>query len=471
MAAKKILIIDDDNLTSAMMEEILRSRGYSTRRAENGKEGVTAAEKWIPHLILLDIVMPGMEGREVCEAIRKMKLPVRPSIVIISSRGDKKTVADALSKGADDFIVKPVDEMELMARVNAQMRIVEFHEETEEARRNLEIILSISSSIGKTLDSSEILDIIVKKVAGVVGAVRCSIVLLKGENTGYVLTSHEDPNIRNLKIDLNRYPEILEVARTKTPLALEDMMNHPLMQGVREWIKGLEYMSVLVVPIVFNEEVLGTLFLRARRKDTGFTGKEIEFCQIIANSSYHALKNAKLFEDAEKEKERLGEISVKDSLTSLYNHNFFYTRLEEEFERAVRYGSPISLIMMDIDDFKRINDSYGHRVGDSVLKELSAVIQKNVRKIDTVARYGGEEFAIILPQTSLKGAFEEAERIRKLLLCYCYSGLASERITMSIGVASYPDGGINNAGDIVNLADKALYEAKSAGKNCVKMRA
>jgi len=99
------------------------------------------------------------------------------------------------------------------------------------------------------------------------------------------------------------------------------------------------------------------------------------------------------------------------------------------------------------------------------------VIQKNVRKIDTVARYGGEEFAIILPQTSLKGAFEEAERIRKLLLCYCYSGLASERITMSIGVASYPDGGINNAGDIVNLADKALYEAKSAGKNCVKMRA
>ncbi|MBE9532082.1 MAG: GGDEF domain-containing protein, partial [Proteobacteria bacterium] len=179
------------------------------------------------------------------------------------------------------------------------------------------------------------------------------------------------------------------------------------------------------------------MFLRARRKNRGFTAKEMEFCQIVANASYHAFKNAKLFEQISDEKEDLRHLAITDQLTMLFNHSFFYIRLEEEFERAVRYDSPLSLILMDVDDFKRINDSYGHRIGDMVLRETAAVIKNSVRKIDVVARYGGEEIAVLLPQTSLGGAVGEAERIRINIENMNYGDDLDEVITVSLGVATY----------------------------------
>ncbi|MBI5454690.1 MAG: sensor domain-containing diguanylate cyclase, partial [Deltaproteobacteria bacterium] len=247
------------------------------------------------------------------------------------------------------------------------------------------------------------------------------------------------------------------------------VLNHPLMAGVKNRIADLKDMSILIVPIVFNDEVLGTLFLRTRKKENGFSQKEIDFCRIVANSSFHALRNARLFEKVTKEKEYLKEIAVKDQLTSLYNHNFFYSRLEEEFERAVRYETPLSLIMLDIDNFKQINDTFGHRVGDVVLREIAAMVKRGVRKTDIVARYGGEEFAVILPHTLLKGAVDEAERLREIVESHAYAGLVSNKITVSIGVASYPQKGAMNSGDLVNYADDALYKAKWSGKNCVKV--
>ncbi|MFQ5465414.1 MAG: GGDEF domain-containing protein, partial [Thermodesulfobacteriota bacterium] len=195
------------------------------------------------------------------------------------------------------------------------------------------------------------------------------------------------------------------------------------------------------------------------------------FCQIVANASYHAIKNARLYEEVSREKEYLKEVAIRDQLTGLYNHNFFYSRFEEEFERAVRYETSLSLLMLDIDDFKRINDTYGHRVGDIALKEIAAIIMKGVRKTDVVARYGGEEFAVILPHTMLKGALEEAERLREMIASHSYAGLSRDRITVSIGVASYPQKGAMNSGDLVNYADDALYKAKAGGKNTVKVAA
>lgn len=463
----RVLIIDDNLTNWAMLEDMLRANGYETRYAPDGIKGLDAVRVWNPSVVLLDLVMPVMGGMEVCRRIREEKLPKRPSIIVVSIKGDKKTVIDSLVCGADDFIVKPVNETELVARVRAQSRICDFYAEMEEDKKRLEKIVDITSAISSTLDIKEVFNIIVTKVAEATDAVRCSIMLIVKENEGYVLASHDNPGLKELRLDLSRYPEIKEVISTKCPLALNDMLNHPLMKEVREYIKGLKDMSLLVVPIVFNDEVLGTLCLRSHRKNMGFTGKEIDFCRIVANASFHALKNAKLFDKVTREKEFLKEISVKDHLTALYNHNYFYTRLEEEFDRAVRYEAPLSLIMMDIDDFKRINDLYGHRVGDNVLKELAALIKRGVRKTDIVSRYGGEEFSVILPHTMLKGALDEAERMRSLIECHTYAGLIKEKITMSLGVASFPTKGVMNSGDLVNMADNALYKAKAGGRNRV----
>ncbi len=465
----KVLIIDDSFTTSAMLEEILKLNGYETRHSADGGGGLRLVEEWRPSVVLLDLVMPEPDGVKVLQEIRRMKLPQRPSVIIVSVKGDKETVVNALSVGADDFIVKPFEEGEIVARINAQLRISEFYRELEEDKRTLETILAVTNAVGATLDPSEVLNIIVNKVAGITDALRCSIVLITKEDEGYVLASHENPALRELKLDLSKYPEIKKVMATKTPLFIDDMVNHPLLAAVREHIKPLKGVSALIVPIVFNDEVLGTLFLRARRKENGFSQKELDFCQIVANSSYHALKNARLFEKVSREKDYLREISIKDQLTATYNHNFFYSRLEEEFERSVRYETPLSLVMMDIDNFKHINDTYGHRAGDLVLKELAEVIKKGVRKTDIVARYGGEEFAVILPHTAPQGAAEEAERLRVLIEGHAYAGLFNEKITVSVGVASYPRKDTVNSGDLVNHADDALYKAKWSGKNCVKV--
>ncbi len=463
----KILIIEDDLTTKAVLEDMLRSNGYQTRHAACGADGLKAAGQWFPAVILLDLIMPGMNGIEVCKELRSMKLPYRPSVIIVSVKSGGVTIAEALSSGADDFISKPVNQDELIARIKAQSNINAFYAEMENDKKNLETMLAITNAMQATLDPAEVLNIIVHKVAEVTTALRCSIVLIGKNDEGYVLASHDDPSIRELKINLARYPEIKHVVASKTPLAIDDMVNSPLMRDVKGLISDLKQLSVLIVPIVFNDEVLGTLFLRTRMKEHGFTQKEIDFCRIVANSSFNALKNARLFQKVTEEKESLRELAVRDYLTSLYNHNFFYARLEEEFERAVRYETPLSLIMMDLDNFKRINDTYGHRVGDQVLKEVSAKIKMGVRRTDVLARYGGEEFSVILPHTLLKGAVEEAERLREMIASHSYAGLVHEKMTMSFGVASYPQKGAMNSGDIVNHADDALYKAKWNGKNCV----
>ncbi|MBI5888705.1 MAG: diguanylate cyclase [Deltaproteobacteria bacterium] len=464
----RILIIDDNRTNTAMVKDVLLANGFEALSACNGPDGIGAAAEFNPAVILLDLIMPGMDGIAVCRKIRGLNLPLRPSIIVVSVKNGKDAMVEALQSGADDFIVKPIHEGELLSRINAQLRIAEFYKGIEEDKKNLEKILSITNAISSTLDPSEVLGIIVKEVAEATNAVRCSIVLIVKDDEGYVLASHDDPGVKDLRLDLSKYPEIREAVATKKVLTIDDMAAHPLTEKIKEQVKGLKGMSVLIMPIVFNDDVLGTIILRTRRGGRRFSDKEKTFCNVVANASFHAIKNARLFEKVTREKEHLREMAIKDQLTSLYNHNFFYTRLEEEFERAVRYELPLGLIMMDIDDFKKINDTYGHRAGDGVLKDISALIKKSGRKTDIVARYGGEEFAVILPHTTLKGSFDEAERLRHLIESHTYAGLLKTRITMSLGVAAYPNG-VMNSGELVNRADNALYKAKWNGKNRVCM--
>ena len=464
----RILLIDEDEREKKVFEETLETHGYETRYTPEVAEGLKIIGEWRPSVILLNFSKPDPAGVDACRRIRQLKLNSRPSIILVSKKGDMESVVSSLSNGADDFIIRPVKGTELLARVKEQLKITRFYKELAEDRKSLETILEITNAISATLDPTEVLRTIVEKVAAATGAVRCSIVLIARDDEAYVLASHDDPTLKDLKIDLAKYPEIREVINTKNPLALEDMVNHPLMSAVREKILQLKDMSILIVPIVFNDQVLGTLFLRTKKKAQGFTRDEVDFCRIVANASYYAIKNASVYQRVIQERENLKEAAIKDHLTGLYNHNYFYSRLEEEFERSRRYETALSLIMMDIDNFKKINDSYGHRTGDDVLKGLAATIKGAVRKSDIVARYGGEEFAIILPHTGTTGAAGEAERLRTRIEKVAFAGI-KERVTVSFGVASLPDRNINEAGDLVGRADDALYEAKKSGRNCVKV--
>jgi diguanylate cyclase (GGDEF)-like protein len=171
---------------------------------------------------------------------------------------------------------------------------------------------------------------------------------------------------------------------------------------------------------------------------------------------------------------RLEEQSVTDALTGLKNRRFFDERLREEFGRAQRYGDHLSLIMLDLDHFKDVNDRHGHPAGDVVLREAGALIRGTIRDPDICARYGGEEFAVILPKTHMNGALVVADRIRRALGKKTYAlpaaapgGPATVQITASVGVSFYPAKDITSSDLLLRFADEALYEAKRAGRDAI----
>ncbi|PJA77344.1 MAG: hypothetical protein CO150_01430, partial [Nitrospirae bacterium CG_4_9_14_3_um_filter_53_35] len=163
----------------------------------------------------------------------------------------------------------------------------------------------------------------------------------------------------------------------------------------------------------------------------------------------------------------LEKLATTDGLTGIFNHRYFYRRLDEEFNRAERYSIPLSAIMMDVDSFKGINDTLGHRIGDRILKELAVVLKSKIRKSDIVARYGGDEFIILLPQTDRQGAEMEAHRVVRSIMDYQFESLPDSKIKVSYGISTYPNEQILKADDLVTIADRSLYTYKAKNKNPV----
>jgi two-component system cell cycle response regulator len=183
--------------------------------------------------------------------------------------------------------------------------------------------------------------------------------------------------------------------------------------------------------------------------------------------SSNALENAILFESMKNNQLHLEDLAIRDGLTKLYNHQHFYTRLHEEFSRAQRYLSPLSCLFMDIDDFKVVNDLFEHSCGDEVLRRVGGMIRELVRESDVAARYGGDEFAILLPNTGSEGAMDLANRLRTRIRGYAFEKLNGKKITLSVGIATYHNGTMESSDQLVQIADKAMYQSKKQGKDQV----
>lgn len=217
-----------------------------------------------------------------------------------------------------------------------------------------------------------------------------------------------------------------------------------IIYGVILWNKEVEFLD-LIVPVVF---LLGASFV-----------------MIVNNLSYQTTKDVKRMDVLEKE-------NITDPLMQIYNRRYFQTKLDQEIKRSERYAHPLSLVMLDIDHFKKINDVHGHQIGDNVLIVLASILKLNVRKIDVVARYGGEEIAVILPETDKDGAYIAAEKIRKKIEDHSFDIPGGEKfsVTASFGVSSLEmlsGDDVNRIKQIIKLADDALYQAKEQGRNKV----
>jgi two-component system cell cycle response regulator len=286
--------------------------------------------------------------------------------------------------------------------------------------------------------------------------------------SAFVVASYEDQEMSGMRLSLKKYPEILHALKSKEPVVIRNVSTDPLMAGVRDSLVPLGIRSILVVPIFLRTKVIGTLFIRTSRTDHSFSAQEVRLLKALADASANVLHNAFLFEQIEDEKVRLEKLAITDYLTGIFNVRYFYHRIIEEFSRSLRYAFPLSCLMVDIDHFKRVNDSYGHKTGDMVLKEFAAKLKKRSRRSDVVSRYGGEEFVLLLPQTDAAGAVAEAERIREYLKKHRFRSLGgNQKLTVSIGVSTYPHRNIRTHDDLIALADNALYEAKKRGRDRV----
>jgi len=227
------------------------------------------------------------------------------------------------------------------------------------------------------------------------------------------------------------------------------------------WLTGeCDVHSQAAVPLRNGDNVIGVIVM-ASEGHRELTATEFERFTVLGNQSSLSLQNALLHAELER-------LSVTDRLTDLYNHGYFQQRLDEEFKRSARFGHTMSLIMLDIDDFKAFNDTFGHVRGDGLLRAVSSVIRENLRTMDVAARYGGEEFVVVLPETDIAGALSVAERIRagvEQLHAETPQNAPTTK-TVSVGVASFPEHAAS-ALRLLESADAAMYRAKRAGKNRV----
>ena len=459
-----IMVVDDELFFRELIKDNL-SEEFDITTVESGKKALKLAKKASPDLILLDRVMPDMSGEEICKKLKSDNSTMAIPVIMVTSLTEKDEIIEGLEAGADYYIAKPVYMPELIAKIRSSLRTKKIYINFE--KKDLLNVLDIYESLTVFQSSKDILNDIANKVAVALDAVRCSIVKVDDNcNFGHIIASNDEIQSNGVKIDLKKYPEIKRAIHLKRDIIINDIKANPMLKEGAELIKDLPFSSLAVLPISINDKFMGTLLLRVATEKEKISEKEIRFCEVVARAAGNVLENAKLMESLRLANIELETLATTDGLTGLYNHRFFYSRLDEEYNISMRYKVTLACIMLDIDFFKNVNDTYGHRKGDLILKEMASIIAKTIRKTDIAARYGGEEFVILLPHTDEEGAMFQAERIRSAVGGSPYSALPDgESITISLGIATCLHDKVSKPEDLVKYADKALYKAKEEGRD------
>lgn len=251
------------------------------------------------------------------------------------------------------------------------------------------------------------------------------------------------------------------VAREAKSVLVADAASDPRFYRRADQSSGFVTRSMMCAPLVARRRVIGTVQVLNKRDGNLFSEEDLQLFEILANQAAIAIENA-----------RLHTMATVDGMTGLYIKSYFQARMEEEFRRSKNTGQPLSLLMSDIDFFKKVNDNFGHQGGDAALVSLAQVIKDTVHRLgsdDMAGRYGGEEFCVLLPQSDPQRALEVGEMIRRNIESTPIPiGDREAHITISIGISSYPlhSAHIQNTDDFIRLADEALYLCKGRGRNC-----
>jgi diguanylate cyclase (GGDEF)-like protein len=328
---------------------------------------------------------------------------------------------------------------------------------------NLSILYSVSKALNFASDLKKILLFILDKARDAVEAQKASLMLLDtatGELVVHVVRGvppdvEEKINRGEMECTRIKVGEGVagKVAATKQYLLINEAREDDRFKKSEKSFVD----SILCMPLIANDEVIGVINLTNKQKGGKFAAEDVDLLSTLANQAAITIYNARLY-----------HLAITDGMTQLRIHRYFQQRLDEEIVRSQKFGHPLSLIMSDIDHFKKFNDTYGHQEGDIVLIDTARIYRLNVREVDIPARYGGEEFAIILPETDTEEAANIAETLRKKVEEHEYPSKQGKlKVTVSLGVATFPKHASNKEA-LIEAADKSLYRAKEGGRNRVE---
>src|SRR5579862_9047712 len=362
-------------------------------------------------------------------------------------------VLDCQSDRIDHFDNETIDLLTLFSNQAAiALQNARLYSLEQQRARQLQAINAIAQQTTAVLDLEELLARVCKLIQEAFRVSHVSLFLR--EERDLVLRAHHGsltpriPQGGRFPASNEPWSSILESNRTMTESDIRAATSLKFFA---------ESASRMRIPLVSFGQTLGVLALDSSQPDA-FRDGDLQSLESVADICATAIQNAHYIE-------RVKQLAYLDGLTGIFNRRFFELRILEEIERARRYGAGMAVIMADIDQFKRLNDEFGHVLGDEVLRQVSSLFHQQVRKIDVVCRYGGEEFAILLTQTGADQAVSIAEKLRKMVANWQFPGVP-RTVTVSAGTAAFPEHGTTRD-ELVKAADNALYAAKQAGRNRV----
>ncbi|MFH1289020.1 MAG: diguanylate cyclase [bacterium] len=479
---KKILVADDMVTVVKMVRYILEEEGYAVITASDGIEATKKVYQEMPDLVILDLLMPRMNGYQVCRLLKNDDLTSHIPIIIFTSQDKPVDKFWAKQTGADEYLlkdsVKCFESPELIKTLDKLFQSNIQKKTKEISKRHIdeaEIFTKVNELLDKNLFQSTVLNKIsylsrsiydqgntmqsLLKLLQDIIKFEIGLILL-GEEKNMLIYSKEKQSNEN---------------KEKAVHAALDNFNQLAGRKISKDELNIKITSVENIPINVNQPLNSFLFSEFYTKNAVMGILLIGSCQENAYSDTDKkllnsfVTQASIVMDNTRLYQKLESLSITDELTGMYNKRYLSQIIPQELNRVERYNRILSVIMFDIDFFKRVNDVYGHIQGDIILREVAGITMEILRKVDIPVRYGGEEFVILLPEINLKAAENIAERLRKAVEQFSFHGQKEPlHITISLGVGICTKELVDEEGKkLIAAVDAALYEAKKSGRNMV----
>jgi len=448
---ERILVVEDDSFFREVFQELLREEGYEVDTAASGTEALDKLTHKDYHVVVTDLVMQGISGLDLLSRVKQFDPAIE--VILVTGHANVESAIYALKNGARDYLVKPINHDELkhtVALCIEQRRLLDENLEL----KGLVSLFQASQAIANCLEMERIYTLVVDALAKEIGVSRAIGYFQEGDDLVLKeLKGFEQGN--GDRVGALLYPYIQRQKEKTGNLFVR--LDEKILRG-----QGIDDIYKAMLLFIRSKTHLHGIIILFNEPGSDFS------CDINGKNLHFLLDQSSLaFDNAARYAMARNLVNI-DELTGLFNYRYLDIALEREIKRTERYSSSLSIIFLDLDLFKNVNDTHGHLVGSKVLKEVGMLLKKMTREVDFVFRYGGDEFTIILVETGMAGAAIVAERIRRSIEAHNF--LADEglqiKITACLGYACFPDDSKSKT-ELLELSDQAMYHGKLSGKNVV----